>query len=419
VARTSAFSFKGKNVNVRDISRELNVESILEGSVRKAGNRLRIMAQLINVSDGYHIWSERFDRELDDVFAIQDEISLAIVDRLKVKLLKKEKAAIVKRHTEDQEAYNLYLKGRNFVQMMTEEGYAKGIDYLEQAAKKDPDFALPFALLAFSYFSQSYWGNIHPHDAYPKARELTKKALEIDTSLALAYAISGCIKTFYDWDFEGAERDFQRALELNPSSSDIYLPYSLLLSVTERHDEAVSSAKKGQELDPLSSIINSHLGQILYSAGRIDEAVDALKMTIEMNPTYFHAHYILGLIYSDKSMAEEALAEYEKAAEYSGGNPMAVMVLSRMYARIGRELEAEKLEKSLVARSQSEYVPPLCFYHIHASKRDFDQAAVWLDKACAERDSFLLFILTHPSKRARIPDHPLLYDILKKWGLKN
>ena len=418
VARTSAFSFKGKNVNVRDIGQELNVESILEGSVRKAGNRLRITAQLINVSDGYHIWSERFDRELDDVFAIQDEISLAIVDRLKVKLLKKEKAAIVKRHTEDQEAYNLYLKGRNFIQMMTEEGYAKGSDYLEQATKKDQDFALSFALLAFSYFSQSYWGNIHPNDAYPKARELTNKALEIDSSLALAYANSGSIKTFYDWDFKGADQDFLRAMELNPNSSDIHLLYSLFLLVTERHDEAVLSARKGQELDPLSSIVNSHLGQFLYFAGRTDEATEVLKMTIEMNPTYFHAHYILALIYSDKSMAEEALPEYEMAAEYSGENPMAVMALSRIYSRIGRELEAEKLEKRLEEMTQSRYVPPLCFYYIHASKRDFDQAAVWLDKACAERDSFLLPILTHPSKRVRIPDHPMLNDILKKWGLK-
>jgi serine/threonine protein kinase/Tfp pilus assembly protein PilF len=418
VARTSAFSFKGKNVNIRDIGKELNVESILEGSVRKAGNRLRIMAQLISVSDGYHIWSERFDRELDDVFAIQDEISLAIVGRLKVKLLKKEKAAIVKRHTEDQEAYNLYLKGRNFVQMMTEEGYQKGIDYLEQAIQKDPDFALPFALLAFSYFSRSYWGNLHPHDAYPQARELTKKALEIDSSLALAYATSGTIKTFYDWDFEGADRDFLQALELNPSSSDIYLPYSLLLSVTERRNDAIFYAKKGQELDPLSSIINSHLGQILYWAGRTDEAVEVLNMTLELNPTYFHAHYALAQIYNDKSMAEEALSEYEKAAEYSGGNPMAVMALSRIYLRIGRKLEADKLEKSLVQRSQSEYVPPLCFYFIHKLNRDFDQAAVWLDKACEERDSFLLFVLTHPQKRLRIPDHPLFNDILKKWGLK-
>ena len=418
VARTSAFSFKGKNVNVRDIGKELNVQSILEGSVRKAGNRLRITAQLINVSDGYHIWSERFDRELDDVFAIQDEISLAIVDRLKVKFLKKEKAAIVKRHTEDQEAYNLYLKGRNFVQMMTAEGYTRGIDYLEQAIQKDPEFALPYALLAFSYFSRSYWGNLHPHEAYPKARDLTNKALEIDSSLALAYANSGIIKTFYEWDFEGADQDFLHALELNPNSSDIYILYSFLLSVTERHDEAVSSAKKAQELDPLSSSINSHLGQIFFWAGRTDEAVEVLKMTIEMNPAYFHAHYILALIYSDKSMAEEALPEYEMAAEYSGENPMAVMSLATMYLGIGRELEAKKLEKRLAEMSQSEYIPPMCFYYVHMFKKDIEQAAVWLDKACEERDSFLLWLLIHPNKRRRIPDHPLFNDILKKWGLK-
>jgi serine/threonine protein kinase/tetratricopeptide (TPR) repeat protein len=417
VARTSAFSFKGKNVDVRKIGRDLEVETVLEGSVRKVGSRLRITAQLINIADGYHLWSERYDRELDDVFAIQDEISLAVVEKLKVKLLRKEKAAIIKRHTEDKEAYSLYLRGRSLVNMLTEKGISKGIEYLNKAAQKDPDFALPAATLALSYTYRSHYGDLAPHVAYPKALELTKFALEIDNSLALAYAISGFIKAFYDWAWDMAGQDFRKALELNQNSADIYWLYSLYLTVTRRHEEAIITVKRAQELDPLSSSINSHVGQILYWAGRSEEAVDVLRETLSLNPDYFHAHWILGQIYSEKGMDNEALAEFESAAEHSGGNPMAVMSLATRYYTIGRKPQAEKLEKSVVERAKSKYVPPLCFFYFKLRHGDLDKAAMWLDTACTERDSLLPWVLESPSKVSRIPDHPLFNAVLKKWGL--
>ncbi|MDH5386209.1 MAG: protein kinase, partial [Candidatus Aminicenantes bacterium] len=216
VARTSAFSFKGKDIDIREIGRKLNVEVVLEGSVRKAGNRLRVTAQLINVADGYHLWSERYDRDMEDIFAIQDEISLAIVEKLKVKLLGKEKAAIVKRYTEDQDAYNLFLKGRHYFQMMTEEGYEKAIGCFEQAIQMDPNFALAYTGLGWIYQSRSYWESLPPHEAYPRARTYIKKALEIDHSLAEAHGLSGVISTLYDWNWVAAEQDFKNALKLNP-----------------------------------------------------------------------------------------------------------------------------------------------------------------------------------------------------------
>ena len=418
VARTSASSFKGKKIDVRDIGKKLNVEAVLEGSVRKSGNRLRITAQLINIADGYHLWSERFDGEMKDIFDIQDEITLAIVDKLKLKLLGKEKAAIVKRHTEDQDAYNLYLMGRNSLQMLTVAGFIRGIAYLEQATEKDPDFALPSAALAIAYCNRSYWGNLAPHEAFPKARAHTERALDIDATLALAYAASGFIKTFYDWDWLGANQDFRNALELNPNFADIYQYYSYLLILTQKHDDAVIIAKRAQELDPFSSLINSHLGLILYWAGRIDEAVGVYETTLSINPDYWHAHYILGQIYSHKSMDEEALIEYEKAFELSGQNPQTVMALAAFCFRAGPKLRTEKLIESLMDRSKSEYVPPTVFYFMKLIQGDLDQAAVWLDKSCSERDSFLLWMLTHPNNRIRVPDHPLFNDILKKWGLR-
>ncbi len=419
VARTSAFSFKGKNINVRDIGRELEVEAVLEGSVRRAGNRLRITAQLINVADGFHLWSERFDRDLADVFAIQDEIARAIVDKLEVKLLGKEKGTFVKRHTADPEAYTLYLKGRSSLQMLTEEGFRRSVDYLEGAAAKDQDFALPLAGLSTLYYARSYWGKMRPHDAYPKARFYARQALDKDGSLGEAYGASGSVRAFYDWDWPGAERDFQKALELNPNSPDIHQLYSYFLTITARHDEAVIEAKKATELDPLSSNIRSHAAHTLFFAGRPDEALVILKETISFEPTFFHAHYVLFNIYETQSMGELFLKECEKAVELSGGHPIAVAGLFRAYLGIGRTAEAEKLEKSLKDRSQTEYVPPMCFFGMHLWHKELEKAAEWLERACAERDSFLLWILVYPNARRRVPDLPVFNDILKKYGLKS
>jgi serine/threonine protein kinase/Tfp pilus assembly protein PilF len=417
VARTSAFAFKGKSVNIKQIGKELNVESVLEGSVRKAGNRLRITAQLISVADGYHLWSERFDRELDDIFTIQDEISFAIVDKLKVKLLGREKAAILKRHTEDQVAYNLYLKGRHYFMMMTVEGYEKAIESFQQAIQEDPNFALPFVYLGLTYVGRSYWGDTPPHEAYPRAREYTKKALEIDSSLAEAHGLSGYISALYDWNWEAAELEFEQALKLNPNSPEIHQGYSFLLTITRRHKEAIAEAKRAQELDPLSSNINSHAGAAFYFAGRFDEAIDTLKMTLSMNPGFFHARYMLGLAYLAKSMAEKAVVEFEKAVGLSGGNPWTVMALAIRCYGLGKKARAEKLIKKLVDRSKLEYIPAMCFYYIYMGRGELNQAAKWLKKACEERDSFLPWIIVTPLEISQIPDDPRFTEVLKKAGL--
>ena len=419
VARTSAFSFKGKNVNVREIGRELGVEAVLEGSVRKAANRLRITAQLINVADGFHLWSERFDRDLADVFAIQDEIARAVVDKLEVRLLGREKATLVKCHTTDPEAYALYLKGRSSYMMMTEEGIKRGLDYLGRAAAKDPDFALPLAEISSLYIVGSYWGYMRPHDACPKAREYARKALEMDRSQGLAYAASGYVKAVYDWDWQGAERDFKKALELNPNFPGIYLHYSNFLTCAERHDESVAKARKARELDPLSSMINSHTAQYLYWAGRTDDdVVEILKETIALDPSFYHAHWVLYMIYAHRSMVPEAMAECEKAVELSGGHPLAVIGLIGFYGWLGRMEEAEKLEKSLRDRSQAKYVNPMCFFLLHLGRKQLEQAAEWLERACVERDGYIPWILVHPNPKRRIPDLPIFNEILKKHGLK-
>ena len=268
MARTSAFSFKGKDVDIREIGEKLNVVKVLEGSVRKSGNRLRITAQLVNVADGYHIWSERFDRDMEDVFAIQDEISLAIVDKLKVKLLKKEKEAVVKQPTKNPDAYNLYLKGIYFSHKYTEEGFKKGIKCFEKAINLDKAFAIAYVGLANCYKELSHLSYLLSSEGYPKAKEAVMRALELDEKLGEAYATLGSLKIISEWDIYGPEREFQRAIKLSPSSVDVHILYSQYLLWTCRFNEAIAYAKRAIELDPLTHLTYGWLGSIYFYASR-------------------------------------------------------------------------------------------------------------------------------------------------------
>jgi len=420
IARTSSFYFKGEKVDITDIGKKLAVEWVLEGSVRKAGNRVRVTAQLVKVSDQTHIFSNNYDRDLEDIFAIQDEISLAIVEALKVKLLKTEKAAIVKRHTEDLEAYNLYLKGNYYWQMMTPEGFDKAIECFEQALQKDPHYVLAYTGLSSVYWLSSYFGNVPPNEAYPRAKEYAKKALDIDNTLAEAHASLGFINMNYDWNWKAAEREFKQALQLDPNSALTHLQYSTLLILTERHEEAIAEAKRAQELDPLSSYINTWgVGLAFFNAYQYDRAIEELRMTLTINPNYFLAHWFIGAAYLGKSMFEEAVAEYEKAVDLSGGTPIVMTHLAILYYESGKKDKAEKLFDSLKQRQRNEYIPPMCFYLINKVRGDHDQAFEWVKRACEEHDSFLPWLIVTPTiETGRIPDEPRYRALLKKAGLE-
>jgi len=271
VARTSAFAFKGEKLDVREIGKRLNVGTVLEGSVRKAGNRLRISAQLINVADGYHLWSEKYDRDMEDIFAIQDEISLAIVDKLKVKLLGEEKAALVKRYTDNLEAYSLYLKGRYHWSKRTPEGIKKAIQHFKQVIEKDPNYALAHAGLADCYSMLEQARVLPAKEAFPKAKAAVTKALEIDETLAEAHTSLAFVRWYYDWDWAGAEKEFLRAIELNPNYPTGHQWYAVYLAEMGRPAEAISEIKKAQELDPLLVIINIASAWILICARQYDQ----------------------------------------------------------------------------------------------------------------------------------------------------
>jgi serine/threonine-protein kinase len=398
VARTSAFSFKGKNEDIRAIARKLNVDSMVEGSVRKAGNRLRITAQLINAADGYHLWSERYDREMEDVFAIQDEITLAIVNKLKVTLLGKDRAALVKRYTEDFEAYNLHMKGRYFWNKRTETGYLKSLEYFRQAIERDPSYALAYAGIADCYDLLGWYGYLAPQEAFPRARVAAEKARELDDTLAEAHASLGWISANYDWDWATAEQQYKRALELNPSYATAHQWYSEFLTYMGRHDESIAEGHKALELDPLSLIINNDLGQVYYFARRYDESIAQLRKTLEMDPSFAVAHFFLALALAQKSMFDEAIEEAQKAMSLAGeGDTLILSQLGIICASSGRERQAREVLAKLGELSDEKYVSPFPVALIHAGLGESDEAFDWLEKACDERDHWVETLKVHPT----------------------
>jgi serine/threonine-protein kinase len=418
IARTSAFMFKGKHLDAREIGKTLDVITLLEGSVRKAGNRIRITAQLIKVSDGSHLWSERYDRDLTDVFAIQDEISLSIVNNLKVKLIGREKEAISKLHTDNLEVYNLYLQGCFYWQKLTSEGYGKAFYFFNQALQEDPNFSLSYLGLARIYVASSIWGEIPANENFPKAKELLNKALQLDTTLSEAHSALGIIYLLFDWNFKEAEKELRLAQTLNPNSSDAHLYYSMYLTLTELHEEAIYQAKRAAELDPLSVYIAAMSSYPYWYAGQFNKAIEEQKKTVSLNPYYHFAHQGLGDAYSAKSMFHEAIEEFKLSVELSDNDPMAVTNLACLYYEIGETVKAEGLFNSLKKRSKNEYVLPMCFFMYHRIQGDLDKAYNWLKQACKERDSRLVWWRIHPIKRYQIPDEPRFNELLKKVGLK-
>ncbi len=390
IARTSAFSYKGRDVNIRDIGSQLNVATILEGSVRKADNRLRVTAQLVDTKGGHHLWSERYDRDMGDIFAIQDEITSAILEKLKPQLLGEMRGKLAKRQPVDIEAYNLYLKGLFFWNKRGEMNLKKSIEYFEQAIKKEPDYALAYAGLALSYTFLPFYSPLPSKKVVPKAKELALKALEIDETLAEAHAALGFISMLYEWDWAGADRHFKRAFESNPRYASAHKWYSETLLFRARFDEALKEIEQALELDPVSVAINRELGWVCYYAGQFDRAIDVLKRTIEMEPSVVFVHSNLGLAYLGKSMYEEALIEFQREREVSRGvNVWAEVGTGFTYIQMGKPDEAQKVLDDLLERSKNEYVSPFLLACLHFVLGKNDEGFKLLNEAYKEHDYWL------------------------------
>ncbi len=419
-ARTSSFQFKGPGHDVRKIGRDLGVETVLEGSVRKAGSRLRITAQLISVVDGCHLWSERFDRDTEDIFAIQDEISLAIVDALKPELLGEEKARLVGRPTASPEAYNLYLRGRWFWNKRTHESLTKAIEYFERAIGSAPDYALAYAGIADCYTALLEYSASPPEGVAARAKRAALKALEMDDTLAEAHASLGYIKMTHDWDWAGAEAEFRRAIELNPRYAAAHHRYAHYLVSTAGYAEALEEARRAQELEPHSVAISRSMGYVLCVAGEYDSAIEELERTLEMDPGSIFAHFMLGTAYLWKSMYDEALAAFREEERGLGGwSPHTTALIGVTHAVSGNEDEAERALADLTETSRRRRTSPSCIALLCFALERRDEGFDWLEKAYEERDLVLRQLLPVFRMPEVTGDDPRFADLLRRMGLES
>ncbi len=419
-ARTSSFSFKGKNINVSEIGRTLGVRTVLEGSVRKSGNRTRITAQLVNAADGYHLWSERYDREMQDIFDVQDEITLSVVDALKLKLFGEAKAAVLKRHTDNAEAYQLYLKGRYHWYKATPEGCRQSRDYFERAIDLDPTYALGYAGLSEYYGFCAAMGMMPANEGWVKAEAAMAKAQELDDTLPEVHNGLAAIKMFYYRDWREAERELKRAIELNPKFAEVHLLYSFCLVMIGQVDEAVAESKRALELDPLSTRYSYYLGNWFYYARQHDEAIRQYHQTLELDPNNPLVHEAVGDACERKEMYGEAVAGWQRAMTLAGDNELAA-ILSGAYAEADfggavRAVAQKRLERLNERVERGEYVPAISFARAYVILGDTEQAFHWLEKACEERNVFALLMNSDPFYDS-LRGKPRFQDLVRRVGL--
>ena len=416
-ATTSSFSFRGNEQDIQKIGEKLNVNTVLRGSVQKAGNRVRITAQLINIADESLIWSEQYNRDLEDVFAIQDEISLAIVNMLKVGLLGEEKTELLKRHTEDIEAYNLYLQGNWFLGRRTKLELKKALEYFEKAIDRDSNYALAYAGLALTYGMIGDYNYMAPKEVFPMAKEAALTALELDDTLAEAHYALALIKLDHEWDWKGAEQEYKRAIELNSNYAAAHHGYAQYLLCMARFEDALEEIKRARELDPLSLIINRNTGQHFYRARQYDKAIDALQKTIEMDPSFMGSRRYLGLVYLQKSMFKQALEEFQKEKDIIRGfNAHIESLIGVTYALLGKRKNALQILEKLIAQPKEMNVEPSSMALIYFALGENDQGFERLEKAYEERDPLLKKLKSEPIFD-NVRSDPRFKAMLKKLNL--
>jgi DNA-binding winged helix-turn-helix (wHTH) protein/TolB-like protein/Tfp pilus assembly protein PilF len=385
--------------------RDLQVQAVLEGSIQKADNKIRITARLINVADGKPIWTRQFDQPWTDIFAVQDAIAQRVAADLFGTLSGEEQSDLARNYTTDPEAYRLYLLGRYHWNKRSSEGMYKSIEYFRQVIEKDPGYALAYVGLADAYTTLGSYHVAPPKEVLPKAKEAALRALEIDERLAEAHATMGKISNDYDWDWERSEREFRRAIELKPNYPNAHHWYSTLLVTVGRYDEAVSEANRALELNPLSAGDITQMGNILYRARRYDQAIAVLQKSVELEPNFSTTYYHLGICYVLQGRYEEALAEFQRGRAISPSAPDFVAMLGYTCGLAGRRDEALRYQAELSELSKRRYVSPFNHAAIHSGLGEMDDVFKWLEKCYEERDPAIRALKTDP-----------LFDIVRKDG---
>ncbi|HJR41835.1 MAG TPA: protein kinase [Gemmatimonadaceae bacterium] len=415
-SRTSVFALKGKPQDIRAIGALLGVSVVMEGTVRKSGERLRITAQLSSVEDGRLLWSQRYDRTLDDVFTIQEEISRTIVNTLRATSLGVASDAPPKRYTDSVTAYGLYLRGRYEWNKRTQKAMVNAIDYFEQAIAADPNYALAYTGLADAYALQLDYRSVPVAEGFAHAKAYARKALELDETLPEAHASLAWSEFIYDWDWESAEREFRRAIELNPRYAVAHQWYAFLLAAKGQMDEALVEGHTAQELDSGSVSARRGLGFLYYYARRYERAADHLLRGIAMNPVAEETYRVLGLVLSTQEEHAEAERVLREALALSAGGTLTRATLGYALGRAGKRDEAEKLLDELEREARGSYVSPVAFATMHLGLGNVERALDWAEQAYAERRGWLTYVKVHPMlDPAR--GHPRLEALIRKMGI--
>jgi TolB-like protein/DNA-binding winged helix-turn-helix (wHTH) protein/Flp pilus assembly protein TadD len=387
ISRTSVMVYKGARKSLPQIARELNVDAVVEGTVLRSGDQVRITAQLIEASTDKHLWSQSYEGELRDTLALQNRVASAIADQIRINLTPQEQAALKNVRVVNPEAYESYLKGRYFWNKRTADGLKVALAYFNQAIEEDPKYAQAYSGLTDTYALLGDWqyAVMTPKEAFPKAKAAAIKALELDSMLGEAHNSLAFVLDGFDWDFDSAGKEFRRAIELSPGYATAHHWYAWHLSLLGRYDEAIAEMRKAENLDPLSLIINADLAELLVLAHSYDESIRQSRKTIEMDPNFALAHNQLAQAYLQKHMYDEAVAELQKAVQLSGDSPTCIANLARAYVASGNRSEAVKLLGDLKKRSNPSYSNVSEIAMIYASLGNTDQAMNWLEKGYEER----------------------------------
>ncbi len=397
-SRSTAMAYKGTRKPLSEIARELKVDAVVEGTVLRVGSRVRITAELVQVSTDRHLWADTYESQIGDVLTLQNRVSSAIVNEIRITLTPEDRERLAKTPAVAPEAYESYLKGRYYWNKRSDENLMKAIGYFEDATQRDPNYALAYAGLSDSYaiISATIFGTMPAAVSGPKAKAAAQRALEIDPTLAEAETSLATAKFNYDWDWSGAASGFENAIHINPSYATAYQRYSLYLMAMNRPRESFEQIHRARELDPLSISINFSLGWRLYMARQYDRAIEQLRNTLEMDPSYELPHLVAGQALEQKGQFDLAIAELRKAVDLSHGTPLMLSALAHAYACAGNKPEAEKILSQMRAEAKSQYLSPYYFAVVYAGLGDSETAMNWLEKAFVDRSNGLVFLQVEP-----------------------
>ncbi len=416
ISHTSVLQFRGGRVSSIEIGRRLNVEAIVEGSVTRSGDRVRVTAQLIDAAGDRHLWAESYERSLNDLLALQRDVAAAITDRVQAKLTARERAAMTSAQQVNPDAYLAYIKGRSFWAQRTRPALEKGVVSFEQAINADPGYAPAYAGLADCYTALGYGSYQAPSVAFERAKGAASRAIALDPDLAEPHASLGYVKLYYDWQFADANLEFQRALTLNPNAVTALDWHSVYLTAMGRFDEARAEIRRAQGLDPLSVATNTDVGFVDYYGGRYDEAAKQLQATIEMGPSFPLAHLWLGRTYQEQRRYDEAIAEYTTAGKVLVNWPVTMAAIGHVYGISGRRQDAQRVLNDLQALSGHEYVTPYGVALVYAGLGDTASAFEWLDRAAGDRSNWLVWLKLDP-RFVSLHGDPRFDALLRRVGL--